>query len=80
MQYTELAKHTADLLVQQMRQKMKQLIHDLVRKGASIGGVRECLVWHTRQIAKRENTITELMIEEYCARMQRGEIKLEDVP
>lgn len=70
----ELETAVLDSLVEHMAPKLKVLIHDLLRKGASVEGVRECLVWHTRRVAGRKHTFTELSVEEYLDRIKAGSI------
>lgn len=80
MSNSELERLTMDCLVYHMPVRTKKLIHDLLRDGATVEGVRDALVWHTRRIAGRKHTFTELSIEEYLDRIARGEIDPKEEP
>jgi len=74
--HTELEKATLDALVDMLAPKLRELIHRLLRRGASIAGLRDSLVKTTRKMSGKRHTFTELSICEYLDRVERGEIKI----
>lgn len=76
----ELESALMDTLVENMPINLRKLIHDMLRKGASVEGLRECLVWHTRRVAHRKHTYTELSLNEYLDRIKSGRIDPQEDP